>query len=131
MARWRPCVYAQRVLRRVLLVVLVVCQFTAGIPVSLAEMHDPAGMDMTGMNMTGMNMTGMNMTHCPDHAPPQHPGGKRGCCSDGGCQCAVSVALPAAPPQATCRSQPLRIYPESDIRTLPPRIDLFLRPPIA
>ena len=133
--RW-PCVYARRVLRRVLLIVLVACQLTAGMPVSLAETQatagmDMAGMDMAGMDMTGMDMTGMDATHCPDLAQHQHSGSKHGCCSDGGCQCAVTAALPATPPPLVCRVRPPRMSPESDIRTRALRIDLFLRPPIA
>ena len=137
--------------RRALLIVLVACQLTAGMPVSLAETHETTGMQMAGMNMAGadmvradmtgadmtgmdmgnMDMAGMDMSHCPGPAQHQHPAGKHGCCSDGGCQCAAPAALPAAAPPVICRVRPPHISPESDIRTRALRIDLFLRPPIA
>ncbi len=72
-------------LRRVLLIVLVALQLTAGVPVSLAETPETtdthgttgthattdthrttgahmAGMDMTGMDMTGTHRAGMDVT---------------------------------------------------------------------
>jgi hypothetical protein len=106
-------------MRRVLLAVVVMCQLLAGVPVSLAAVHDP------------VRDGGMDMTHCPDHATHQHHSGKHGCCVDAGCQCAAPAAMAAALPPVIYRVLARRVAPESDIRTATLRIDLFLRPPIA